>query len=126
MNIPGLTSAFRAGGAITKRRILTDGASDGAAIQATGATARLLGVSTDIDTDSGDPVDAIRTGLANVEYGGTVARGAPLTADPSGRAIAATLPIAANTYIIGFAEVSGVVGDIGSVQIAPGLLALSV
>lgn len=125
MNIPGLTSAFRAGGAITKRRILTDGASDGAAIQATGATARLLGVSTDIDTDSGDVVDAIRIGLANVEYGGTVARGAPLTADASGRAIAVTLPIAANTYIIGFAEVSGVLGDIGSAQIAPGLLALS-
>lgn len=125
MNIPGLTTAFRAGGAITKRRILTDGASDGAAIQATGATARLLGVSTDIDTASGAIVDAIRTGLASVEYGGTVARGNPLTADASGRAIAATLPIAADTYIIGFAEVSGVLGDIGSVQIAPALLALS-
>ena len=125
MNIPGLTTAFRAGGAITKRRILTDGTADGVAIQATGATARLLGVSTDIDTDSGATVDAIRTGLAPVEYGGTVARGNPLTADASGRAIAATLPIAANTYIVGFAEVSGVLGDIGSVQIAPALLALS-
>ncbi len=125
MNIPGLTTAFRAGGAITKRRILTDGTADGVAIQAAASTARLLGVSTDIDTDSGATVDAIRTGLAPVEYGGTVARGNPLTADASGRAIAATLPIAANTYIIGFAEVSGVLGDIGSVQIAPALLALS-
>lgn len=125
MKIPGLTNAFRAGGAITKRRILTDGAADGVAIQAAGSTARLLGVSTDIDTASGGVVDAIRNGLADVEYGGTVTRGAALTADSSGRAIAATLPIAANTYIIGFAEVSGVLGDIGSVHIAPGLLAMN-
>ncbi|SFQ51209.1 DUF2190 domain-containing protein [Ectopseudomonas toyotomiensis] len=125
MNIPGLTTAFRAGGAILARRILTDGAADGVAIQAAGGSARLLGVSTDIDSASGGVVDAVRGGLAAVVYGGTVARGDALTADSSGRAIAATLPVAADTYIIGFAEVSGVLGDIGSVHVVPGLLALS-
>ncbi len=122
MNITGLTTAFRAGADILARRILTDGAADGVAIQAADGSARLLGVSTDIDSDSGEVVDAVRTGLAPVLYGGTITRGDPLTADSTGRAIAATLPVAADTYIIGFAEVSGVVGDIGSVQIAPALL----
>lgn len=122
MNITGLTTAFRAGAAILARRILTDGTADGVAIQAADGSARLLGVSTDIDSDSGEVVDAVRSGLAPVLYGGTITRGDPLTADSTGRAVAATLPVAADTYIIGFAEVSGVVGDIGSVQIAPALL----
>ncbi|CAD5107230.1 capsid cement protein [Zestomonas carbonaria] len=124
MNIPGLTTAKRAGGAIASRRILVHGSSDGAAVQATGGTALLIGVSTDIPTDNGQPVDVIRTGLAPVEYGGTIARGAPLTADSQGRAVAATLPVVANTYIIGFAEVEGSEGDIGSAFIAPAVLAV--
>ncbi|MDH1681127.1 DUF2190 domain-containing protein [Pseudomonas chengduensis] len=122
MNIPGLTTAFRAGGAVTKRRILAFGSADGVAIQAVAATAPLLGVSTDIDTASGGTVDAIRNGLAPVEYGGTVTRGAPLTADSEGRAIAATIASATVTYIIGYAEVEGVVGDIGSVNVVPGVI----
>lgn len=122
MNIPGLTTAFRAGGAIAKRRILAHGSADGVAIQAVDAAAPLLGISTDIPTDSGDIVDAIRNQLAPVEYGGTVTRGAPLTADSSGRAIAAPIASATVTYIIGYAEVEGVEGDIGSVHVVPGLI----
>lgn len=122
MNIPGLTNAFRAGGAIAKHRILAHGSADGVAIQAVGAAAPLLGISTDIPTDSGAIVDAIRNQLAPVEYGGTVIRGAPLTADSDGRAIATTLASATVTYIIGFAEVEGVVGDIGSVNVVPGVI----
>lgn len=125
MNIPGLTTAFRAGGAIAKRRILIHGSADGLAIQAVGAAAPLLGISTDIPTDSGAIVDAIRGGLAPVEYGGTITRGAPLTADADGRAVAANLAAATVTYIIGFAEVEGVVGDIGSVHVVPGVIPAS-
>ncbi|MCY1249405.1 hypothetical protein D9M72_629360 [compost metagenome] len=57
-----------------------------------------------------------------MEYGGNVTRGVPLTADAQGRAIAATVPPTATTYIIGFAEESGAFGDIGSVFIAPAVL----
>ncbi|MDT4866544.1 hypothetical protein FQZ97_1014020 [compost metagenome] len=71
-------------------------------------------------------MDVIRSGLASVEYGGTVALGAPLTADSQGRAVAVTLPVGDDTYIIGFAEVAGSSGDIGSTFIAPAVLAAPV
>lgn len=122
MNIPGLITAKRAVGAVAARRICIHGASDGLSAQAAASTALLIGISTDIPAADGQPFDVIRTGLAPVEYGGNVTRGAPLTADAQGRAIAATLPPVANTYIIGFAEESGVLGDIGSALIAPALL----
>ncbi|WP_220814092.1 capsid cement protein [Pseudomonas paralcaligenes] len=122
MNIPGLTTTKLAGGAIAARRLAVHGASDGLAVQAAAATALLIGVSTDIPAANGQPVDLIRAGLAPVEYGGTVTRGAPLTADSQGRAVAVTLPVAGTTYIIGYAEVAGVVGDIGSTFIAPAVL----
>lgn len=122
MNIPGLTTTKRAVGAVAARRICVHGASDGLAAQAAAGTALLIGVSTDIPAADGQVFDVYRAGLAPVEYGGNVTRGAPLTADAQGRAIAATLPPTVNTYIIGFAEVSGVLGDIGSVFIAPAVL----
>lgn len=125
MNIPGLTVAKRAAGAVAARRICVHGASDGLAAQAAAGTALLIGVSTDIPAADGQPFDIIRAGLAPVEYGGNITRGAPLTADAQGRAIAAVLPVVANTYIIGFAEESGVLGDIGSTFIAPAVLPVS-
>jgi hypothetical protein len=69
---------------------------------------------------AGDRIDVVRSGIAEVEFGGTVARGDPLTADASGRAVAAAPAAGANAYVIGFAEVSGVLGDIGSASILPG------
>ena len=122
MNIPGLVTPFRAGGAIGKRRLVIHGAADGVALQAAATTALLIGVTTDIPAASGETVDVIRDGLADVEYGGTVARGAFLTSDSVGRAVAVTLPVAAGTYVIGTAEVAGVLGDIGSVAINPNYL----
>ncbi|MFK1501337.1 capsid cement protein [Pseudomonas aeruginosa] len=121
MNIPGLIAAKRASGAIAARRIVIHGSSDGLAAQAAGSTALLIGISTEIPAADGAVFDVIRSGLAPVEYGGNVTRGDALTADAQGRAVAATLP-PATTYIIGFAELSGVAGDIGSVYIAPAVL----
>lgn len=122
MNIPGLITPRRAQGAISKRRIVKTGTANGSAAQAAAATTALIGVSTDIDTATGEVADVVRSGLTPVEYGGTVPDGALLTADSQGRAIAVTLPVAANTYTIGFAEVAGVVGDIGSVNVVPGFI----
>ncbi|WP_171892412.1 capsid cement protein [Pseudomonas aeruginosa] len=122
MNIPGLTVAKRASGAVAARRIVIHGASDGLAAQAAGSTALLIGVSTDIPAADGAPFDVIRAGLALVEYGAAVPLGAPLTADADGRAIPLALPPTATSYLIGFAEVAGVLGDIGSVHIAPAVL----
>lgn len=125
MNIPGLTTAKRAVGAVAPRRLCVNGTSDGLAAQAAAGTALLIGISTDIPANDGQSFDVYRSGLAPVEYGGNVTRGNPLTADSLGRAIAATIPPTATTYIIGFAEESGVLGDIGSVLIAPAVLPVS-
>lgn len=57
--------------------------------------------------------------IEDVVFGGNVTRGQPLTADAQGRAVAAAPAAGANVYCIGFAEVSGVVGDIGTVIISP-------
>ncbi|ENY6783320.1 hypothetical protein ACF1CY_000736 [Providencia rettgeri] len=76
----------------------------------------IMGVSTLITSDVNDPIDVIRSGFAPVEYGDAVEAGDPLTADENGCAI----PAAAGDFIVGYAEESGLEGDIGSVWIAPG------
>ncbi len=110
--------ACYAGAAILPFRIVKHGAADAFAIQAAAAGDASFGVSDSLGAAAAnDPVDIIRGGIAEVIYGGTVTRGDPLTSDASGRAIKA----ATGNRIIGFAEVSGVVGDRGSVFIAPGV-----
>ena len=110
--------ACYAGAAILPFRIVKHGAADAFAIQSAAAGDASFGVSDSLGAAAAnDPVDILRGGIAEVIYGGTVTRGDPLTSDDSGRAIKA----ATGNRIIGFAEVSGVVGDRGSVFIAPGV-----
>lgn len=110
--------ACYAGGAILPFRIVKHGAADGFAVQSAAAADASFGVSDSLGaTAANDPCDIIRKGIAEVIYGGTVTRGDPLTSDATGRAIKA----ATGNRIIGFAEVSGVVNDRGSVDIQPGV-----
>lgn len=110
--------ACYAGAAILPFRIVKHGAADAFAIQSVAGTDASFGVSDSLGAAAAnDPVDIIRGGIAEVVYGGTVTRGDPLTSDSQGRAIKA----ATGNRIVGFAEVSGVVGDRGSVFIAPGV-----
>lgn len=111
---------FYAGAAVAKHRIVKPGAADNAAIQAAAAADSMIGVSDSIGAASGEPFDAIIDGIATVEYGGNVTRGALLTADADGKAVAAAPAAGANVRVIGVAMVSGVAGDLGSVRIAPG------
>ncbi len=115
---------YVAGAAIPKRRIVKFGASDVQVILGAGAAATefLIGVTTEIDVATGEPVDVIRDGMADVEYGGTVTRGQPITSDATGRAVAAAPAAGVNNRIMGFAEVSAVVGDVGPAFINPGLI----
>lgn len=122
MNIPGLTHTFKAGGALIKRRIVKHGAADVEVLQAAAAADKSVGITTDIDTAIGNSADVIRGGIAPVEYGGVVTRGDPLTSDAVGRAVTAAPAAGANVRIAGFADVSGVLGDIGSIYIAPGVM----
>ncbi|MEX0271387.1 capsid cement protein [Leptolyngbyaceae cyanobacterium UHCC 1019] len=118
----GLTLNYKAitTGGIPKYRIVKFGANENEVDLATAAADLSIGVSSDIDSALNERCDVIRSGLVPVLYGGTVTRGAFLTSDATGRAIAATAAAGANIRIIGIAEVSGVVGDIGSMVLAPG------
>jgi hypothetical protein len=112
---------YLAAAAIAAFRIVKHGSNDGEVIQGAAATDALMGVNDSVAPEAGERVDIVKSGMADVEYGGNVTRGAPLTSDSVGRAVTATV---AGNRIIGFAEVSGVSGDIGLVDIAPGTLAL--
>lgn len=115
--------ACYAGAAILPFRIVKHGAADAFAIQSAAAGDASFGVSDSLGAAAAnDPVDIIRGGIAEVIYGGTVTRGDALTSDSQGRAVATTT---GGARIIGFAEVSGVVGDRGSVFIAPGFVGVA-
>lgn len=100
-------------------RIVKHG-SAGGVVQAADASAALVGISIELPAAAGARLDVAQGGIPSVEYGDTIAAGDPLTADADGKAVKAAPAAAQNAFIIGFAEVDGVAGDIGSVLFAPG------
>ncbi|MBD2628483.1 DUF2190 family protein [Trichormus variabilis] len=97
--------------AINPYRICKYGAAEGGVVQAAAATDKFLGIGNNLGASaSGQRTDIVRGGIAEVEYGGTVAAGDWLTSDANGKAIATTT---AGNRIIGIADVGGVSGDIG-------------
>lgn len=119
---PLLIKQGTAEAAISPYRIVKFGATDGSYLQAAAATDFLAGVCESVGPASGERLDVIKAGLADVEYGGTVTRGQPITADANGKAVAAAPAAGANVRIIGFAEVSAVAGDIAAVWVEPGIM----
>ncbi len=116
---PTLTKNFTAEIAVTRYRIVKFGSSDGQVVQAAAATDAMVGVVAELDAAGGERVDVHLAGLAEVEFGGTVARGALVTADSQGRAVAAAPAAGVNNRVIGVAMVAAASGDIASVLIAP-------
>lgn len=110
-----LTKAFRAETAVGKRLIVKFGSTDDFVVQGAAATDNMIGVSAEIDAAAGEVCDVHLAGIADVVFGGTVVRGAKLTADASGRAVAAAPAAGVNAQIVGIAMCSAVVGDIGPV-----------
>lgn len=117
-----LNKNYTAGAAIAAYRIVKPGASDGEVLQAAAATDSLMGVCESVGPASGERCDIVKSGIADVEFGGAVTRGGPVTADANGKAVAAAPAAGANVRIIGYAEVSAVAGDISPVLIAPGVM----
>lgn len=110
----GLSSPYTAGGTIAKRRIVKFGSADGVVVQASAATDLLIGVSSDLGSVAGERQDVFETGnVMEVDFGGTIARGASVTSDANGKAVAA----ASGNIAIGYATKSGVSGDVGSISI---------
>lgn len=122
MSNPGLHKTLTAEGEIAPYRIVAHGSADYAAAQAATDTEALIGTADELGKQSNGRVDVCLSGLPEVVLGGAVTRGAPLTADASGKAIVATT---AGQRIIGFAMTSGVAGDIITYQHAPGTLAVA-
>lgn len=121
INKPGTTHAFNAEAAVEQYRIVKHGTNDGDVEHAAAATDAMFGVVGFLGQDTaGNRVDIILDGPVEVEYGGTVALGDPLTSDATGRAIKSAPAAGATHRSIGFATVGGVVGDVGSMQIELG------
>lgn len=118
----GLIKNFVAGAAIIRRRFVKFGASDTTILLAAAATDAAIGVSSEIDAAQGERSDVMMSDIAEVEYGGAVTRGDFLTSDAVGRAVTAAPAAGANVRVHGQAMVSGVLGDIGSVHIAPSVM----
>src|SRR5690606_165407 len=122
MNNPGLIKSLLAAAVILPHRIVKFGTDDAHIVQAAAATDASIGVSP-LGADAiGQVCDFATEGLATVEYGGPVTRGALLTYDANRCAVATTT---GGARIIGIAMVSGVLGDLGSVKIAPSALGVA-
>ncbi|MDH5524449.1 MAG: DUF2190 family protein [Desulfobulbaceae bacterium] len=118
---PVLTENFTAEAVVNPYRFVKPGAADGGAVQAAAVTDAIFGVSDSMGADaSGDRLDVHTLGPVEVEYGGTVTRGDELTSDADGKAVTAAPAAGVNNRVGGIARVSGVAGDIGLVQLAPG------
>lgn len=117
MKNEGLVKSYSADGAIAAHRIVKLGSDDVHVAQASAASDSLIGVSDLAVGAAEDRVDVIMSGIAFIEYGGAVTRGAWLTSDANGKAVATTT---AGNETIGKAMKSGADGDIGSVEITKG------
>lgn len=122
--IPTFIRAYEAAAAIGGNLIVAFAApSTGQTVTpATGATAALVGVSDQMGADAGGMCDIHRGGLVSVKLGGTVAAGAPITANAAALGIAAAPAAGATANIIGYADQPGVSGDIIDVFYAPGTI----
>ncbi len=113
-----LARNFKAEGAIPAFTLVKPGTIDGNVLAAAAVADSIMGVTTDIPAALGERTDIILSGVADVLYGGTVARGDWLTTDASGRAVTAAPAAGVNNNVVGRALVSGVLGDVGSVTLA--------
>lgn len=117
-----LVKSYTAGAAVAAYRIVKFGSADGEVIQGAAATDSLIGVSGELAAASGARIDINQGGMPDVEFGGSVTRGGPVTADADGKAVAAAPSAGSNARIIGFAVNSAASGDIAPIVFAPGVM----
>jgi hypothetical protein len=117
--IPGVIANFDVGAAVAGNRIVKLSA-DATVVQASAATDALIGVSDPNGAASGERLDVTLTGMAEIVLGGTVTRGALITADANGKGVAAAPSSGANNRVVGVALVSGVSGDVIDVLLSQG------
>lgn len=116
-----LIKSFTAGGAIGANLIVRFSA-DNAVVVAGAATELLLGVTTEIAADSGERVDVVLSGIVMVKAGGSITRGALVTSDASGQAVAAAPSAGANVRVLGVAMLGAASGDLVPVLLSQSMM----
>lgn len=116
---PVLTKNFLAGGTIPAYSLVKFGADDNTVVVAAAATDAIIGVTTSLAAASGERVDVIVCGVAEVVLGGAVTRGGFITSNASGAGVAPAPAGGTNNRIAGVALQSGVSGDVASVLVVP-------
>jgi hypothetical protein len=120
---PGFYRSYIAESVIPPYTLANFGLADGTATAANDGTKFLVGATQIVGADAiGDQVDICRDALPEVTYGGVVAKGDPLTSDANGFAIKAAPAPGAKMFIVGYAEVDGVAGDIGYYFASPDIV----
>src|SRR5207253_9759294 len=99
----GLTMSYDAEGAIGANLFVKPGAVDMGALVAAAGTDKVIGVTTEIAAASGERVDVVHEGIADLKLGGTVARGDLLMSDASGQGVVATAAAGSNVRVGGTA-----------------------
>lgn len=121
---PILTKNFVAETAIPGGRLVKHGSTAGTVALATAATDAICGASvSDVSAEAGERVDVVMLGLSYVTAGAAIVAGAPITADASGRAVAAAPAAGANARLAGFGhEAATALGDQVVCHIVPGVM----
>jgi hypothetical protein len=112
---PDITKSYVAGGAIIPNSCVKFSA-DGTVVQSAAASDLTIGATVpQLSVVSGERVDVIHDGIADMVCGGTVTRGTSVTSDAAGKIVNAS----AGNRAVGIALLSGVAGDIVPVLVNP-------
>jgi hypothetical protein len=111
---------YSADGAVGQFLIVKPGGAAGQVKVAAAATDKLLGVSTFVEADDGEPCDIVHSGIADAICGDAVDAGDLLTSDGAGRAVKAAPAPSINNRLIATALADGTAGDIIPVLIRVG------
>ena len=111
--------SYVAEAAVAAFLIVKYGSADGACALATAATDAVIGAADALDKATGEMVDVCIGDIGQVRAGGSITRGAALTANASSKAISTTTT---GNRIIGYAEQSGAADDVIRYRVAPGTL----
>lgn len=121
-NNHSIKKPFKGSAAIAAYTLVKFGSADDTVSPAAAATDLLIGATAEIgltadDVTAGRYVDVVLSGIAEVVLGGNVTRGAKVTSDANGAAIATTT---ASNAVAGVALATGVSGDVIPVLLAQG------
>lgn len=123
MSNPMLLKSFVAEAAITPFRQVKNGSVDGKVTTAAAATDMVIGVCNEVGPAIGERCDVILVGVAYIEAGAAITRGALVTSDATGRGVTPAPSAGTNNRYIGIAlEAASAAGDIIACLLCPGMM----